>query len=135
MDVDEDRIDQAVLALMYLTLHDGYRAWKGFDWDVLDRLHERYDRRPEKQGEVRLADGRRPGRKRAPVQGAVLQAGTITTTGGQREDDNEGTDPVAGGLLPPQRLPVPDPGAVAGRDPDLFGWARAAGGRARLRCR
>jgi hypothetical protein len=41
MDVDEDRIDQAVLALMYLTLHDGYRAWKGFDWDALDRLCEK----------------------------------------------------------------------------------------------
>jgi hypothetical protein len=31
MDVDEDKIDQAVLALMYLTLHDHCRAWKGFD--------------------------------------------------------------------------------------------------------
>jgi len=41
MDVDEDRINQAVLALMYLTLHDGYRAWKGFDWDALDRLCEK----------------------------------------------------------------------------------------------
>jgi len=41
MDVDEDRIDRAVLALMYLTLHDQGRAWKGFDWDVLDRLCEK----------------------------------------------------------------------------------------------
>ena len=31
----------AALALLYLTLHDGYRAWKGFDWDVLGRLHEK----------------------------------------------------------------------------------------------
>jgi len=22
-----------------LTLHDGVRAWKGFDWDSLNRLH------------------------------------------------------------------------------------------------
>jgi hypothetical protein len=29
------------LALLWLTLHDRYRAWKGFDWDVLNRLHER----------------------------------------------------------------------------------------------
>lgn len=36
---DEDRIDEAVLALLWLTLHDGRRAWKGFDWAVLDRLH------------------------------------------------------------------------------------------------
>ena len=40
MDVDEDKIDQAVLALMYLTLHTRYRAWKGFDRDTLDRLYE-----------------------------------------------------------------------------------------------
>ena len=39
MEWDEDRIDEAVLALMQTTLHDGYRAWKGHDWDVLGRLH------------------------------------------------------------------------------------------------
>ena len=38
---DQDKIDEVVLALMQLTLHDDYRAWKGFDWDVLDRLHEK----------------------------------------------------------------------------------------------
>jgi hypothetical protein len=26
---------------LYLTLHDRYRAWKGFDLDVLNRLPER----------------------------------------------------------------------------------------------
>ena len=41
MDVDEDRIDEAVLALLWLTLHDGARAWKGHDWEVLDRLHRK----------------------------------------------------------------------------------------------
>jgi uncharacterized protein DUF6429 len=41
MSVNNDKIDEAALALLYLTLHDGYRAWKGFDWDVLDRLHEK----------------------------------------------------------------------------------------------
>lgn len=39
MPLDPDKIDDAVLALLALTLHDGYRAWKGFDWDALDRLH------------------------------------------------------------------------------------------------
>ena len=38
---DEDKIDQAVLALLYLGLHDGSRAWKGFDWDAMNRLHEK----------------------------------------------------------------------------------------------
>ena len=41
MDMDEEKIDDAVLALLWLTLHDGDRAWKGFDWDVMDRLHRK----------------------------------------------------------------------------------------------
>ena len=41
MEIDEDKIDEAVLALLSLTLHDERRAWKGFDWDVLDRLHRK----------------------------------------------------------------------------------------------
>jgi len=39
MDIDEDKIDDAVLALLWLTLHDGHRAWKTFDWNAMDRLH------------------------------------------------------------------------------------------------
>ena len=39
MDIDEEKIDDAVLALLWLTLHDGCRAWKGLDWDTMDRLH------------------------------------------------------------------------------------------------
>ena len=39
MAADEERIDEAVLALLWLTLHDGRRAWKGFDWAALGRLH------------------------------------------------------------------------------------------------
>ena len=41
MEPDNDRIDEAVLALLYLTLHDGARAWKSFDWDAMNRLHEK----------------------------------------------------------------------------------------------
>jgi hypothetical protein len=41
MPLDTDKIDDAALALLYLTLHDGYRAWKGIDWDVLGRLHDK----------------------------------------------------------------------------------------------
>ena len=39
MDYDTDKVDEAVLALLLLTLHDGNRAWKGFDWEALNRLH------------------------------------------------------------------------------------------------
>ncbi len=41
MNIDTDKIDETVLALLYLTLHDGYRAWKSFDWEVTRRLHEK----------------------------------------------------------------------------------------------
>ena len=45
MDYDADKIDDAVLALLVLTVHQedefGARAWKGHDWEVLNRLHEK----------------------------------------------------------------------------------------------
>ena len=41
MEIDEDKIDEAVIALLYLTLHDANRAWKSFDWDTLNRLYEK----------------------------------------------------------------------------------------------
>jgi hypothetical protein len=46
MEFDADKVDDAVLALLWLTIHDhnefgGARAWKGHDWDALDRLHEK----------------------------------------------------------------------------------------------
>jgi hypothetical protein len=39
--LDTDRIDDAVLALMYLTLHGGGRVWKGFDWGTTNRLFKK----------------------------------------------------------------------------------------------
>jgi hypothetical protein len=41
MKYDEEKVDDTVLALLHLTLHDNGRAWKGHDWDVLDRLHKK----------------------------------------------------------------------------------------------
>jgi len=41
VEIDENKIDETVLALLYLTLHDGARAWKSFDWDSMNRLHEK----------------------------------------------------------------------------------------------
>jgi Domain of unknown function (DUF6429) len=40
MDFDTKKIDDAVPALLYLTLHDEDRAWKSFDSDAMNRLHE-----------------------------------------------------------------------------------------------
>jgi hypothetical protein len=41
MALNTDKIDDAALALLYLTLHDDRRAWKGLDWGVLGRLHDK----------------------------------------------------------------------------------------------
>jgi len=41
MSLNKDKIDDAALALLYLTLHDHDRAWKGIDWGVLGRLHDK----------------------------------------------------------------------------------------------
>jgi hypothetical protein len=41
MEIDRDKIDDAVLGLLWLTLHDERRAWKGFDWGALERLHRK----------------------------------------------------------------------------------------------
>ena len=41
MEIDRKKIDEAVLALLYLTLHEGNRAWKSFDWSAINRLHEK----------------------------------------------------------------------------------------------
>ena len=38
--IDWERVDQASLAILLLGLHDGWRTWKGFDWGILNRLHE-----------------------------------------------------------------------------------------------
>lgn len=39
MEYDEARIDDAVLALLAVFSFDEGRAWKGFDFEVMDRLH------------------------------------------------------------------------------------------------
>jgi hypothetical protein len=44
MEYDEDKIDEVVLALLFLTSsrdNFGTRAWKGQDWEAMNRLHEK----------------------------------------------------------------------------------------------
>ena len=44
IDYDKDKVDDAVLALLYLTMWDdrpGTYAWKGHDWAAMDRLHQK----------------------------------------------------------------------------------------------
>jgi len=39
MDYDQDKVDEMVLALLWLTQTSDGRAWKGQDWDAMERLH------------------------------------------------------------------------------------------------
>jgi len=45
MDIDAEKLEQVVLALLYLNSFDeksgGKRAWKALPWSVMDRLHEK----------------------------------------------------------------------------------------------
>jgi hypothetical protein len=44
MEVDQEKIDDMVLALLHLTTFEDkprLRAWKGHSWGVLDRLHQK----------------------------------------------------------------------------------------------
>ncbi len=44
MEFDTEKIDDMVLALLYLTSfkeYDAIRTWKGYDWDTMDRLHQK----------------------------------------------------------------------------------------------
>ena len=54
MEYDKDKVDEMILAILYLTtFKDGFvfRAWKGLDWDSLDRLHEKgYISNPKSKG-------------------------------------------------------------------------------------
>jgi hypothetical protein len=42
MEFDQDRVDEVTLALLWLTSFkdpSGVRAWKGQDWETMERLH------------------------------------------------------------------------------------------------
>jgi hypothetical protein len=41
MEIDTNKIDDMVLALLWLTAHDEDRAWKGHDWDAMGRLFQK----------------------------------------------------------------------------------------------
>ena len=41
VDIDTEKVDEAVVAVLYLTRHDHVRAWKGIDWEAMARLHQK----------------------------------------------------------------------------------------------
>ncbi len=44
MDYDKEKVDDLTLALLYLVMTEekhGVFAWKAFDWETMNRLHEK----------------------------------------------------------------------------------------------
>jgi hypothetical protein len=41
MEQNKDKIDETVLALLYLGIHDDHRTWKSFDWETMNRLYQK----------------------------------------------------------------------------------------------
>lgn len=44
MEYDKDKVDEMMLALLWLSIYDekyGSRAWKGYSWAHMERLHEK----------------------------------------------------------------------------------------------
>lgn len=46
MEYNKDKVDEYTLALLYLVTHEaeegvGARAWKGFDWETMNRLYDK----------------------------------------------------------------------------------------------
>ena len=41
MDYDRERVDEMVLALLWLAQAGDGRAWKSQDWDAMNRLYEK----------------------------------------------------------------------------------------------
>ena len=40
-EVDAEKLDEAGLVVLSLTLHDGCLAWKNLDFDLIDRLYDK----------------------------------------------------------------------------------------------
>ena len=75
MEIDLDKIDDTVLGLLWLTLHDERRAWKGFDWGALIGCIKRFDRGPGKQGKVCGSE-----RRRTSAGGGVISRAVHATS-------------------------------------------------------
>ena len=41
MKLNQQKVEEAVLAVLWLTLHNQVEVWKTLDWETMDRLHEK----------------------------------------------------------------------------------------------
>ena len=65
MEYDKDKLDECVLALLYLNFfgHQGAtRAWKSFNWDAMERLYEKgiiSDRKSQAKSVIMTEEGQK----------------------------------------------------------------------------
>ena len=76
MDYDRDKVDEMVLALLYLTITEennwGARTWKSHDWNALDWLHERgYISDPKSKAKSVVAERRGAGTGAGVIRAAL----------------------------------------------------------------
>jgi len=41
VELNEQKVDESALAVLWLTLHEERRVWKSVDWEVMDRLFDK----------------------------------------------------------------------------------------------
>ena len=69
MEYDRDKVDEMTLALLWLTSFKdpvGVRAWKGQDWDTMERLHTKgfiSDPKSKAKSVVLSEEGRKSGQR------------------------------------------------------------------------
>ena len=69
MDYNKDKVDEMTLALLWLVMwedRDVVRAWKSFDWDTMNRLHDMgfiYDPKGKAKSIVFTDDGKKRARE------------------------------------------------------------------------
>ena len=124
MTYDRYRAGDLTLALMYLTLHDEVRVWKGYSWDVLDHLFQQgliTDPRSKTKSVILTKEGL--ARSRALFQEHLVSPVAPLPTRLQRTGARRGTTPAnpsqpsltdiqlaqAARLLGPLCRPSPDP--------------------------
>jgi hypothetical protein len=65
-EIDADKVAEAALAILSLTIHDNGRVWKGLDWGLMDLLHEKgwiVDPRSKAKSVVLTEEGERLARE------------------------------------------------------------------------
>lgn len=84
LEFDTDKLDDAALAILSLSLHDGNRVWKGIDWAITDRLHAK--------GLIANPVGKAKSLM-LTEDGLARAEAVLAAVFAKRCDDSQGTDP------------------------------------------